>query len=331
VYSSYDNSSLVKIISLLKSQKLEYLSGVDLSESLCLSRAAIWKQIKKLQSLGYKIDSKPKVGYKLLKKTKLLLPWEITDGLKTTLFGKNIYYFDTIDSTQDFALGISSRKQENGTVVISQKQTHGRGRLNRRWASPRGGIWLSLIIRPEFELSAITLFPIITALALAIAVEKVLKIKPEIKWPNDLTLADKKIAGILVDASLESNKIDYLVIGVGINFKIDPTEVERVIKRTVNYGVTTLVGTNNKTEPVKLVQAFLFELERFCDILLKNNTKYIIKEWTKRSSTIGQVITVSTSCGKIKGKAIRLDSDGALVISNKDKVERIFVGDVIDT
>jgi len=329
VYTSYDNSSLVKIVTLLKSHKSEYLSGQDISEPLMLSRAAVWKHIKKLQSLGYKIESRPKLGYRLTKTTELLLPWEISDGLETKLFGKRIYYFDTINSTQNFAIELASRPQENGTIVIAEKQTQGRGRLSRKWTSPSGGIWMSVILRPEFEVSTSTLFPIISSLALSLAIEKVLKIKPRIKWPNDLTINDKKVAGILVDASVESGKINYLILGVGINFKIDVKKVEKTIKNTGNYyGVATLVNKNNKTNPVKLVQALLLELERLYNLFLYGNSEYIIKQWTKRSSTIGKTVSVVSSAGPIHGRAVKIDKDGALVISSKAKNQRVLVGDL---
>ena len=329
MYTSYDNSSLVKIVTLLKSHKSEYLSGQDISEPLMLSRAAVWKHIKKLQSLGYKIESRPKLGYRLTKTTELLLPWEISDGLETKLFGKRIYYFDTINSTQNFAIELASRPQENGTIVIAEKQTQGRGRLSRKWTSPSGGIWMSVILRPEFEVSTSTLFPIISSLALSLAIEKVLKIKPQIKWPNDLTINDKKVAGILVDASVESGKINYLILGVGINFKIDVKKVEKTIKNTGNYyGVATLVNKNNKTNPVKLVQALLLELERLYNLFLYGNSEYIIKQWTKRSSTIGKTVSVVSSAGPIHGRAVKIDKDGALVISSKAKNQRVLVGDL---
>jgi BirA family biotin operon repressor/biotin-[acetyl-CoA-carboxylase] ligase len=294
-----------------------------------LSRAAVWKHIKKLQSLGYKIDSKPKSGYKLIKTTDLLLPWEICDGLETKFLGKRIYYFDILDSTQSFAIELASKKIESGTLVISEKQTHGRGRLDRKWVSPSGGIWLSLILHPEFEISVSTLFPLITSLALAIAIEKILKIKPKLKWPNDVTINDKKVAGILIDASIESGKIDYLVLGIGINFKINPAEIEKTIKHTANYyGVTTLLKKNETMNPIKLVQRFLVELEKLYQISLKKNPEFFIREWTRRSSTIGKTITITLPNEILSGKVLKIDADGALVISNKDKIRRIIVGDI---
>jgi len=329
VYTSFDNTSLVKIVTLLKSHKSEYLSGQDLSDSLKLSRAAVWKHIKKLQSLGYKIDSKPKSGYKLIKITELLLPWEISDGLDTKVFGKRIYYFDVLDSTQNFAIELASKKIESGTLVISEKQTHGKGRLGRKWVSPSGGIWISLILYPEFEISVSTLFPLITSLALATAIEKILKIKPKLKWPNDVTINDKKVAGILVDAAIESGKIDYLVLGIGINFKINPNEIEKMIKHTANYyGVTTLLKKNENMNPKRLVQRFLLELEKLYQLLLKKEPAFFIREWTRRSSTIGKSIAITLPNETLRGKALRIDNDGALVISNKGKTRRVIVGDV---
>lgn len=329
MYTSFDNTSLVKIVTLLKSHKSEYLSGQDLSDSLKLSRAAVWKHIKKLQSLGYKIDSKPKSGYKLIKITDLLLPWEISDGLQTKLFGKRIYYFDVLDSTQNFAIELASKKIENGAMVISEKQTHGRGRSDRKWISPNGGIWLSLVLHPEFEISVSTLFPLITSLALAITIEKILKIKPKLKWPNDVTINNKKVAGVLVDAAIESGKIDYLILGIGINFKINPIEIEKMIKHTANYyGVTTLLKKNENLNPIKLIQGFLLELEKLYQISLKNDMSFFIQEWTKRSSTIGKTISMKLPSGKLSGKALRIDDDGALIISNDGKIHRVIVGDI---
>ena len=220
IYNSFDNVSLIKILSLLKSHKSEYISGQDLSDVLKISRVAVWKHVEKIRSLGYKIESKQQSGYKLTGMSDLLLPWEITENLKTKFIGKRVYYFDSIDSTQNFALKIASKDNENGTVIISKKQTGGKGRMKRKWVSPVGGIWMSVIIHPDFDISNTTLVPIATSLALCKAIEKATKIKPELKWPNDITIKGKKVAGILVDTSIESNKIESLILGVGINFKI---------------------------------------------------------------------------------------------------------------
>src|SRR3989338_9123332 len=196
MYSSYDNPGLVKVLSFLKSHNTEYLSGQDLSDVLRISRVAVWKHIKKIRELGYKIESKQKLGYRLESRTDMLLPWEITSGLKTKIF--------------------------------AEKQTSGKGRLGRKLVSPKGGIWFSIILYPKFDISVITLFPIASALALSNAIEKTLNIKSELKWPNDITIKGKKVAGMLVDASLESKKKENLILGVEINFNVEIKKIEKI-------------------------------------------------------------------------------------------------------
>ena len=328
MYTSFDNVGLLKVLTLLKSHKSEFLSGQDLSDVLKISRVAVWKHIKKIRSEGYTIKSKQNLGYKLIDNTERLLPWEITENLNTKFIGKRIYYFDSMDSTQNFAVEIAPNRKENGTVVISKKQTEGMGRLKRKWKSPVGGIWLSVIVHPKFSTSQITLVPIATSLALHKAVEKVLGIKPMLKWPNDLTLKKKKVAGILLDTSIQSNKIEFLVLGVGINFKIKPRNLEKLLKKTPNfYGVSTLVEKNEK--PLPLVKQFLYELENVFQMINSGSNKKIVAEWTKRSSTIGKNVSVITDDGRFNGKAIKLDIDGGLIITRGKKTKKLFVGDVL--
>ena len=157
MFTSSDNFSFLKILSFLKSHKSEFLSGQDMSDVLKISRVAVWKDIKKIRSLGYKIESKQNLGYRLVDTTKLLLPWEVTQNLDTKFLGKKVYYFNTIDTTQNFAMEIVTRNNMNGTIIIAKKQTGGRGRMKRKWKSPVGGIWMSIIIHPKFGVSLTTL------------------------------------------------------------------------------------------------------------------------------------------------------------------------------
>ena len=325
--TSFDDFSFLKILSFLKAHESEFLSGQDMSDILKISRVAVWKDIKKIRLLGYKIESKQNLGYRLVDSSELLLPWEITQNLNTKFLGKRVYYFDSTDSTQNFAMEIASNDKENGTVVISKKQTGGRGRMKRKWKSPTGGIWMSIIIHPKFDVSYTTLVPIATSLALCMAIEKILKIKPELKWPNDVTLKGKKVAGVLVDTSIISNEIENVVLGIGINFKIKPHELASTIKKTPNfYGVATLVKKNERALP--LVHQFLYELEKVFQLINSRRIRKIKNEWTKRSSTIGRNVSIITSEGNVNGKAVKIDSDGALIISNGKKAERILVGDI---
>lgn len=330
IYNSFDNPGLLKVLKFLQTHNTEYLSGQDLSDVLRISRVAVWKHIKKIQELGYTVESKQKLGYKLISNSELLLPWEITTNLKTKIIGRQAYYFDSIDSTQNQALKMAEDVANDGTIIVAAKQTGGRGRSGRKWVSPKGGIWVSIILHPTFDISITTLFPIASALALSIAIEKTFSIQPELKWPNDLTIKGKKVAGMLVDVSLESNKIENLVLGVGINFDVNAKQIEKSLKGTPNfYGVASLSDQKQNIKPIQLVQTFLIELEKIYKSLNAKQTKKIISEWTVRSSTIGKNVELNTSDNKIKGKAIKIDDDGALVVSENNKNHRIIAGDII--
>jgi len=329
-YTSFDNVGLVKVLSFFQTHDSEYLSGQDLSDVLKISRVAVWKHVKKIQTLGYKIESKQKLGYRLVDETEKLLPWEIIRDLKTEVIGKRVYYFKEIDSTQNFAQQIASDKKENGSIIIAEKQTAGRGRLNRKWTSPKGGIWFSLIIHPKFDVSSSTLIPILSAVALSKSIKSVLGIDTEVKWPNDITMNGKKVAGILVDASFQANKIDYLILGIGINFDIDAKKLEKRLSKTPNfYGINSLRKKDDKTPPKLLLKEFLLQFEKSLSQLDNGEKLKIVKEWTKRAAGIGEKITINTSNGKISGISRGIDKDGALKLETSKDMKKIFVGDVI--
>ena len=329
MYTSYDNIGLLKVLKFLKSHEDDFLSGQDLSDVLKISRVAVWKHIKTIKSLGYKIESKQKLGYRLVKNSEKLLPWEITEGLKTQTVGKKVYYFDTVDSTQNYAIEISKKKNESGSVVISQRQTAGRGRMNRKWITIKGGLSMSVVLHPKFDASVSTLFPMAASLALATAIQKTINIKPNVKWPNDVVIKGKKVAGMIVDASIQSNLIESMVLGVGINFKVDTKHLERQLKKTENfYGVASLLKVNDSTNPLEMIQNFLSELEKIIALLDRGETNKIIQRWEKISSTIGKKVSVKTNNGTITGIAKKINSDGSLNIVKNGKIQRLLVGDI---
>ena len=329
-YTSFDNIGLVKVLSFFQTHDSEYLSGQDLSDVLKISRVAVWKHIKKIQSLGYKIESKQKLGYRLIDNTEKLLPWEVTHNLKTKLIGKRVYYFEEIDSTQNFAQQIALNKKEDGTIIIAERQTDGRGRLERKWTSPKGGITFSIIIHPKFDVSSSTLVPILSAVALSKSIKSVLGIETEVKWPNDITMNGKKVAGILVDASFQANSIDYLILGVGINFDIDAKKLEKRLSKTPNfYGINSLREENDKTPPKLLLKEFLLQLEKNLLRLDNGKKSQIVKEWTKKAAGIGKKIIINTSDGKVSGISQGIDNDGALKLKTRKGIKRILAGDVV--
>lgn len=349
------------MLQFLQAHSTEYISGQDLSDVLCISRVAVWKHVKKIRQLGYDVQSKQRIGYRLVSGSDAVLPWDVTSGLHTRSIGRRAYFYDSIDSTQSQALRMAGDPVNNGVVIVAARQTGGRGRAQRRWISPRGGIWMSVILDAGMGISDAALLPMASSVALARSIEQQCGVSVELKWPNDLTINAKKVAGILVDASLESNKVTSLVFGVGINYDVDTARIQKEllcdgagrgkdgdghssqnnhdnydsdINKTENfYGAATLNGSTTGVKPVQLVRRFLEELERVHDRLMSHDTEDIITEWTRRSSTIGKSLQIDTGNGMITGRALRIDSDGALVIATgKDKAQkRIIAGEIIGT
>ena len=328
MYSSDDPPGLVKVLSLLKSHDNEYLSGQDLSDVLKISRVAVWKYIKRIKELGYGIESRQKLGYRLKSYTDQLLPWEITSGLDAGTIWKKAYYFDTTDSTQTQAAKMAHQGTEGGTIIAAGKQTDGRGRNDRRWVSTAGGIWFSVILRPRFDVSAITMFPMTAALALSDAIKKSTGIQTEAKWPNDLTIKGRKVAGMLVDASLESNRIESMILGVGINFDVNANAVQSALEDTPGFYGAASLAARGKTRPPILVRMFLEELEEIYDQLSSGKTGRIKRRWIRLSSTVGKNVKIRTVNGTVRGKAVGIDDDGALLVSENSRITRIMAGDV---
>lgn len=326
-YNSFDNIGLVRILSFLKSHNTEYLSGQDLSEVLKISRVAVWKHMRTIRELGYEIEARQKLGYMLIGGTDRLLPWEVSSGLNTRRMGQRVYYFDEIYSTQDYAAGLDA---PDGTVVIAESQTHGRGRMRRKWESPRGGIWLSIVLRPEFDASLLPLIPLAVGVSLAESIKECTSADPQLKWPNDITILSKKVAGIVADASIESGVITQVIVGVGINFDIDVKHAQALLKKTLNfYGITSVISHDKNADRLRLVRVFLEAVERYMFMLQSGKTRTILGRWTRLSSTIGSRVSAIHDKKRITGTALRVDPDGCLVIKTADGRIRVAADDVM--
>lgn len=217
-----------KILTELKNAE-DYISGEALSSALNVSRAAIWKHIKNLKTKGYLIEGISNKGYKLISSPDLIDKNELLSLLKTSIIGKNIIYFDDIDSTNLKGKELAQNHIEDGSLIISEKQNLGNGRFNRKWVSPKGGLWFSLVLRPNLPP---TEAPKITQIAAA-SVYKALSdfdIDTTIKWPNDIYINDKKLCGILSEMKCDMDRVHYLILGIGINVNIDDKDFDESVK-----------------------------------------------------------------------------------------------------
>jgi BirA family biotin operon repressor/biotin-[acetyl-CoA-carboxylase] ligase len=266
--------------------------------------------------------SSTKEGYTLVGSPDVLAPAEIKAGLKTSMMGKNIHYFKETESTNILARDMAGSVDE-GTVVIAESQTGGRGRMGRKWISPEGGIWLSVVLKPRMQpLHA----PRITLLA-GVAVAKTIRnfgLSAKIKWPNDVLINGKKVCGILTEIGAEMDSIQYIVVGIGIDANVD-TETFPEEFRDSSTSLKNELGYD--INRVEFVQKLLIELESLYLKFQKEGFTSIIEEWRMMSATIGQWVKITTQSRIMYGEAVGVDSDGALILeTGEGRLEKIVAG-----
>ncbi|MDK2794712.1 MAG: BirA family transcriptional regulator, partial [Caldanaerobacter sp.] len=206
-----------KLVEILKQNREDFISGQKLSEIMKVSRTAIWKQIKELEKLGYKIQAHRKLGYRLISEPDLLIYEEIAPYLNTKFIGRNYIHKESLSSTNDMAKELAY-KVPDGTVIVAEEQTKGRGRMGRSWFSEKSScILTSVILKPQIRPENTVALTQVAALAVVKAIEEVCSVKTKIKWPNDIILNSKKVCGILTEMSSEIDVVNYIVIGIGIN------------------------------------------------------------------------------------------------------------------
>lgn len=301
-----------------------FVSGEDISRDLGFSRAGLWKYIKKLRDEGYEIEAIPHLGYKLNSTPDKIYGYDLSVGLKTVNMGKkSIYYYDSISSTNDRAYELAEEGEPEGTLVISETQTSGKGRIGRKWISPKGdGIYMSLILRPDVETDEIPTITLITALAVIKAISKTCDIKAGIKWPNDVYVAGKKICGILTEIKAQPDLVDFLILGVGINVNTSSAKLPP-------EGTSLKLECDHHIERKELVRVFLMEFESFYGKFSKDGFKSLLKECKELSLVLGKNVKVDEHNRLLKGKAVDIDEKGALIIeSDNGTLQRIFSGDV---
>ncbi|HAJ32681.1 MAG TPA: biotin--[acetyl-CoA-carboxylase] ligase [Candidatus Atribacteria bacterium] len=308
----------------------EYISGEVLAQKLGFSRVAVWKQIQKLKDMGYKIISDQNLGYCLVSRPDLLLPQEIQRGLFTDYIGKKIYYFPELKSTNIIAKEKALHRAEGineGTLIIAERQSAGKGRLGREWFSPVGGIWLSIILYPQLPPSYIPRITLMTAVAVVKAIKMCTQIRPQIKWPNDILINEKKVCGILTEMSAELDIINWLVVGIGINVNIDHRKFPEDIQENT-ISLKEVLG--KEVLRVKLGQTFLQEFEKYYESLKRREFSSILKEWKLYSYTLGRKIRVDMGERIITGEAVNINEEGVLILKKEDgELVEIISGTIV--
>jgi len=304
-------------------KKHDYLSGDQISRHLGISRQGLWKHIQELKDSGYLIAAVPHLGYRLESCPDRLFVFEVARNLNTKFLGKKIHYFDYLASTMDTAMQLGMDGASSGTLVLAESQIKGRGRLGRGWLSPKyKGIYLSLILRPKILPAACPVLTLMSAVSICEAVKEILNLDLQIKWPNDLLIDQKKVAGILTEMNAETDKVNFVVIGIGLNVNND--------KKSLIAGATSLKEQQGaEINRVILLQEILRRLENNYLLLEDQGAGEIIHKWRNFTLTLGTRVKVDYQNKHIEGQAMDIDVDGALLI-RKDSglIQKISSGDV---
>lgn len=308
------------LLKLLKDSN-DYVSGEQISEKFNVSRSAIWKHIKALKDMGYEIEGVSKKGYKLLSSPDLLIEGEINKNLNTKFIGKNIFHYSNVTSTNETAKKLANDAAD-GSIIISEEQRIGRGRLGRAWTSPKGGIWFSIILKPKIEPIYGSKITQIVAAALVESLKKI-DITAQIKWPNDIYVNGRKLCGILTEMKCDMERINYLIVGIGINANIPidayPEEVQKI--------ATSLeIEKKSPIDRSKVLCDFLYEFENFYLQLVENNDfSRVIQICRDNSLILDKDAYLITSAGKEKVRCLGLNDDGELIVCDSRGISRSVV------
>jgi BirA family transcriptional regulator, biotin operon repressor / biotin---[acetyl-CoA-carboxylase] ligase len=338
------------------------VSGAQLGEQLAISRAAVWSRIKELRQVGYEIEAGPHFGYRLVSSPDALhaddLLARLTEpplgrdsveldlvgrdsvesksttraGIRATLsppkiIGRDIQVFKETTSTNDVIEKLARDGVREGVVVFAESQTRGRGRLGRKWISPaHQGLWFSILLRPDLRPQETTQLTVASATALRRAIIAQTGLRPEIKWPNDILIGGKKVAGILTELSAELDRVKHIILGIGVDVNVAAAELPPEVRK---LATSLKIEAGAHISRVELAAEILRELDRDYARICAGKFSEVADEWEAGCATIGKNVTVQMGDRKISGCAESLDEDGALLVRTQHgHLERVIGGDV---
>lgn len=317
-----------QILSAMRRAGAGSVSGADLAQQLGMSRAAVWARIEELRKLGYEITANPHQGYRLLSTPDALHADDLLARLPDNqIVGRDIRVFEETNSTNDVAEKLARDGVREGVVVFAESQKKGRGRLGRQWHSPaRKGLWFSVLLRPDLRPQAATQLTVVAATALARAIRKQTGLMPEIKWPNDILLRGKKVAGILTELSAELDHVKHLIIGIGVDVNLTSTDLPADLRK---LATSLRIESGQAVSRPELAAAIMRELDADYALVRTGQFAAVADEWEEQCTTIGRTVTIRIGDRAQTGVAESLDSEGALLLRTQHgRLERIIGGDV---
>ncbi len=312
-----------KILEILKNSKNGYVSGEEFSKKLGITRAGIWKQMEGLRKIGYDIEAQPHLGYRLISAPDKLLAHEIKWNLKTRFVGQKIYSYETVGSTNNVAYRLAEEGADEGTVVVAERQTEGKGRIGRSWVSPKGGVYISLILRPNLMPTEVSKLTLVVAVSVARTIRDLTDSMALIKWPNDILIGANKVCGILTELKAEQDMTSFVILGIGINVNTKQASLPK-------NATSLLKESGDGHSKVDLTKRLLENIEAHYLLFTKNKFNDIIEEWKNLSAVLGRRVKVAEKTRTLEGQAVDVDEGGALVIRLDNGLnERVLAGDVI--
>lgn len=322
-----DDISL-KLLRLLR-QANDYVSGEELSDRLAVSRTAIWKRIGSLKKEGFDIEASTRKGYKLIQSEDPYGRISIRSRILGRILGKNLKFYHEVDSTNNVLKKLAADNAPEGTVVISDIQLAGRGRRGRTWMSEPGlGIWMSVLLRPDLHPSQVQTLTLASAVAVMRALEPLGIEGLGIKWPNDILINKKKVCGILTELNAEAEKIEWVVIGIGLNVNHGIGDFPSEIRDTAT-SLRLSVKTQESYNRSKIAANIINELENVYLEFLEKGSGWIVEEWKKRNITLGKRVVLSGQFEAREAEALDITPDGKLVVRYDDgKTDEVLSGEI---
>jgi BirA family biotin operon repressor/biotin-[acetyl-CoA-carboxylase] ligase len=320
-------TSDAKLLSALRRAQDEFTTILDLAEIVGEPSDHVASRLSELRRLGFTIEERPHVGCRLIASPDALVADDLQSRLNAKIIGAEILVFQETESTNAIAERMALNGAREGLVIFAESQTKGRGRMGRKWISPKGkGLWFSVMLRPQFPPTAVTRLTILTAVAVAQAIRETTGLDARIKWPNDILVNGKKVAGILTEMLSEAHTIRHAIIGIGVDVRCAPQDFPPEVRAIA----TSLEHEANTTLSRPELAARILSLMDLYYATAHGHFEEIVDEWAGLCSSLGKRVNVAIGTRRIEGTAQALDGDGALLVRcDNGNVEKIVGGDLV--
>jgi BirA family biotin operon repressor/biotin-[acetyl-CoA-carboxylase] ligase len=303
----------------------DYVSGAVMASKMAVTRTAVWKYLEQLREMGYTFETLKGTGYRLKSTPDRLYPWEIERRLDTVTIGRQIVYRNTVDSTNALAFRLALAGCTEGTCVVAEAQSAGRGRLQRQWLSPHArNLCISVVLKPPIHPSRIYPLSFISPLA-AFDTLVWAGVAPRLKWPNDVLTGGRKVCGTLIELSTEADRVRFCVIGIGLNINMDRTDMDPEI---AGIATSLFMETKKHFERASVCGMLLNSLEKYYDVVRRQGMEEVCRLWEERARTTGTYMEIRQMDRLYRGISEGIDRDGAILLNENGVVRRVIAGDV---